>query len=154
MSKSEKNPSIARRIWDRVIKNTSGVFNSDGRASLDPKPMAIPVGLSVPESLDMKLARLFRQEHFLRSLREEGLESFEESQDFDLDDDEVDPVLDTPYQRHAALAALQAVDRGHATPPDYIAGRAAQERIREARKAKSAAKSPKAIVAEDEPDLI
>lgn len=130
---------LYQRIWDRVIKNPDPVFNNQGEASLDPTPMAIPIGMQIPESLDMKLARLFRADHFRRKMAEQGMETFEEASNFGPDDD--DPTEAPPqtlYQRHAQIAALQAVDRGLASPPPKEAYDA-RDRVAEGRKAKKAA---------------
>lgn len=160
MSKSKMN--IAQRIWARVIKQKDVVddegqvlaeFDDRGLVKLDNTPMAIPAGLSIPESLDMKLARLFREDHFRRSLAAEDLETFEESQDFGFLDDD-DDIPDTPYQRHAALAAVQAADRGLTSPFDVSAGIAARERINAAKAAKKAGEKPANKPASKEADKI
>lgn len=147
---SKNRPNIAERIWARVIKEKKSLFNNNGEALLDPTPMAIPTGMSIPESLDAKLERLFRADHFRRQLAEQDLETFEESQDFGPDDDDDLDVPMSPYQRHASIAAMQAADRGISKPFPMKDAQAASERVS---KAKAAAKSPKAIEAEAQPAL-
>jgi len=72
-----------------------GIFKD--REVPDPKPMAIPVGFKRPETLAEQVARLVRTEDFRRSLGKEHHESFEEADDFDVDDD-IDPF--SPFERH------------------------------------------------------
>lgn len=148
-----KTKSIAQRIWARVRKRPDSVFDADGRAQLDPTPMAIPTGMQIPESLDMKLARLFRQDAFRRSLEAEDLETFEESQDFgfiDRDDDQ----MQTVYQQHHMLASIQAADRKGQKPLiqpfDEEKGKQARERVKKAGE-KPAEKTPAATAAASSP---
>lgn len=65
-----------------------------GREVPDPRPMQIPAGFKRPETLAEQVQRLVRTT-ISRRAQEEGFETFEESEDFDVDDD-VDPS--TPYE--------------------------------------------------------
>lgn len=60
----------------------------------DPKPVAIPAGFKRPETLAEQVQRLVRTS-ISRQAAEQGFETFEESEDFDVDD-EFDPS--TPYE--------------------------------------------------------
>lgn len=66
-----------------------------GREVPDPKPVAIPAGFKRPETLQEQVARLVRTT-LSRQAEAQGFESFEESQDFDIPDDPVDPS--TPFE--------------------------------------------------------
>lgn len=61
-----------------------------GREYVDPTPVEWPLGLSVPESLEQKIARMVRTSvsAFAES---QGAESFDEADDFDVDDPEALP---------------------------------------------------------------
>lgn len=62
----------------------------------DPNPMQIPAGFRRPPTLAEQVARLVRSERFMQEARDAGFETFEEAEDFDIDDDPVDPS--TPYE--------------------------------------------------------
>jgi len=66
-----------------------------GREVPDPKPLEIPVGFKRPETLQEQIRRLVHSEHFQRDREAAGEETFEEADDFDVDDD-FDPS--TPYE--------------------------------------------------------
>lgn len=81
-----------------------------GREVPDPKPMAMPSGFRRPETLQEQVARLVRSRLSEIAL-EQGAESFEESEDFDVDD-EFDP--NTPYEEFFDPALQRAV-----TPEEF-----------------------------------
>lgn len=60
---------------------------------LDPNPVA--VSIDNVESVDQKIKRLIREDRLLQQSQNEGFETFEEADDFDLDDDE---ILPSPYE--------------------------------------------------------
>lgn len=57
---------------------------------VDPRPLAIPAGMELPETAEQKMARMIRTE-LSRQAAEAGFESFEDANDFDCPDD--DPTL-------------------------------------------------------------
>lgn len=62
----------------------------------DPQPVSMPAGFKRPETLEERIRRLVRSERFAQAMAEQGVESFDEANDFDIDDDPVDPA--TPYE--------------------------------------------------------
>lgn len=66
-----------------------------GREVLDPTPVAIPVGFQKPESLAETIRRLVRTEEFRRAVERQGMETFEEADDFEVGED-YDPS--SPYE--------------------------------------------------------
>lgn len=66
-----------------------------GREVLDPNPAAMPLGFKRPESLADTIRRLIRHE-VSQAAQESGDETFEDADDFDVDDDPADPS--TPYE--------------------------------------------------------
>lgn len=60
----------------------------------DPRPMQVPAGMKRPETLQEQVARLVRGA-ISREAEEAGFETFDESEDFDVDD-EFDPR--TPFE--------------------------------------------------------
>jgi hypothetical protein len=78
------------------VQVTAGILR-DGREEVDPVPMSPPVGY-VPEPSIMEMIRsMIRDERFRQNLENEEYETFEEADDFDIDDDPLDPL--TEYER-------------------------------------------------------
>lgn len=65
-----------------------------GREVPDPRPLQIPAGFKRPETLAETVQRLVRGQ-LSRQAQEQGFETFEESEDFDIGD-EID--MSTPYE--------------------------------------------------------
>jgi len=62
---------------------------------LDPTPLALPVGLKQPPTLQEQIRRMIRSEELRRAAEAAGHETFEESDDFEVGDD-YDPK--SPYE--------------------------------------------------------
>lgn len=101
-----------------------------GREYVEPTPVEWPLGVSVPESLEQKIARMVRL-GVSDFAAQHGAETFEESDDFDVDDPEALPgtthELDDDQER--IRSDMEAVRR---IPPQF---RAAFERDMERRRA-------------------
>lgn len=69
-------------------------FDEAGHEIPDSRPVALPTGFKKPESLHAQIQRLVRT-HISREAQEQGMETFDEADDFDVDDD-FDPH--TPYE--------------------------------------------------------
>lgn len=67
----------------------------DGKEYGDPVPMAPPVGMSRPLTLAEQIRSMVRRE-LSDAAHSQGFETFEEADDFDIDDDPLDPH--TPYE--------------------------------------------------------
>lgn len=76
-----------RSKWD--------TFNERGQFIPDPTPVEVPLKLRRPLSLQDEIKRFVRSELSQRA-EDEGYESFEESDDFDIDDDEGE--FASPYE--------------------------------------------------------
>lgn len=68
----------------------------DGSERPDPRPMFIPLKRNVP--LAERVRSLVRNELLARELDEQGIESFEEADDFNVEEDPPDPT--TPYEEN------------------------------------------------------
>lgn len=77
-----------------VVQAINGL-DADGHEVPDPRPLTLPSGFKRPETLAEQVQRLVRN-HLSRIAEESGAESFEEAEDFDVDDDPSDPA--TPYE--------------------------------------------------------
>lgn len=71
------------------------VFDEFGRQIPDPRPVEVPIAFQRPLSLQDEIKRFVRLELSKRAAAQE-LESFEEADDFDVDDE--DPLPVTPYE--------------------------------------------------------
>lgn len=109
-----------------------------GREYLDDTPVEWPVGVQVPESLDQKIARMIRV-GVSQYAQAQGAESFEEADDFDVEDPEALPesVHELDDDQERIMRDQEAVRR---IPPQFreaferdIARRRAEEEARLAR---------------------
>lgn len=67
-------------------------FDKEGRRELpDPTPVELPLRLRKPETQEDMMRRIVLEEHLSRQAREEGLETFAEADDFEIDEDP-DPI--------------------------------------------------------------
>lgn len=74
-------------IKEKVKKTFEKWFDKEGREHPDPTPVAMPIGFEKPESLEEKIRRLTRNEAAIMA-QARGQETFEEADDFDVEDDE------------------------------------------------------------------
>lgn len=70
-------------------------LNNNGHEVLDSTPLALPLGFKKPESLDDQIRRLVRT-HISAQAQEQGFETWEDADDFDIPDDQADPA--TPFE--------------------------------------------------------
>lgn len=73
-------------------------LNDKGAEVPDPVPIELPAGFSIPETIAQSIQRLVRGA-VSRAAHEQGLETFEESEDFDMDEEEDDDKT-SPYETH------------------------------------------------------
>lgn len=78
---------------ERPIKSK---LNENGAEIPDPVPMAPPLGYKKQPSLHDRIRDMVRGEHLRLAALQAGAETFDEADDFDIEDDEVDPS--TPYE--------------------------------------------------------
>lgn len=89
-------------------------LDEHGNEVPDPIPVAVPIGNRAPESIDARIARILN--HSLKAdLEKRGLETFEEADDFDIEDDPIDPT--TPWEKNYDLATAHAAHAGVVSEP-------------------------------------
>lgn len=66
-------------------------FDEMGREILDPTPVEMPVGMKRPESLQQMIQRLVRAQ-ISQQAQQQGFESFEDANDFDIDEEDDLPL--------------------------------------------------------------
>lgn len=98
MSKKNVEPEYwLPPVFDADGVQASSGIGSDGKEYPDPVPMAPPVGYSAPPDLMTMIRSMIKSEEIRRKLDEDGFETFEEADDFDIEDDPLDPM--TAYEK-------------------------------------------------------
>lgn len=100
-------------------------YDSEGREIPDPRPMAVPFGWDRPLTLAEQIKRMVRVE-LSREAAANELESFEEADDFDVDEDMPEftsayEVRDLIPEEPTANAAPPAAPGGASAPPGATA---------------------------------
>jgi len=70
-------------------------LDAKGREILDPTPLALPVGFKHPPTLSEQMEQMFRSYEVNRAIANQGHETFDEANDFDVEDDPDE--LSSPY---------------------------------------------------------
>lgn len=86
-------------------------FDDRGRECPDPRPVSVPHGWARPLSLHEEIKRFVRSE-LSRAAADQEAETFEESDDFEVEDD---PEWVSPYE--VPEAPLEAIDVKDPDPP-------------------------------------
>lgn len=135
MKKSEKStasklPEITFLIPECIDHEgcqVTSAIGSDGKEYPDPIPTAPPIGYQNPPDLMTMIRTMIQSEALRQKLAQEDFETFEEADDFEIEDDPIDPL--TPYEKvfepNPALAKkpIAAEAAGVAqTPPAAPAG--------------------------------
>lgn len=97
-------------------------FNTKGAEISDRTPVAMPLGWKRPESIEEKMRRIIRESLSQRAM-EEGFETFDESDDFDMGDEDGLPM---PYSPHEMTTMQEdfvpsAPEKRRRTPADPAA---------------------------------
>lgn len=93
------------------------ILDDRGREVGDPVPMAPPVGVSRPLTLAEQLRLMVRRE-LSAAAADQGFETFEDADDFDIDDDPLDPhtvyeaVFDPQPNIGGKDGSAESVDQG------------------------------------------
>lgn len=70
-------------------------YDKDGRQIPDTRPVETPLNFRAPPTINQMIQQMVRTE-LSKNAQEQGFESFEESEDFDIEDDP-DPVSDYEF---------------------------------------------------------
>lgn len=79
------------------VKGLSG-YNDKGEEIPDPTPLEPPVDFERPLPLAEEIRRLVRSQAIITDLDRAGIETFDEADDFDVDDDQADPT--SPWEEN------------------------------------------------------
>lgn len=85
------------KVFKKVRKWLRDKLDDNGWEKLDDKPIEIPVGFERPLTMEEQVRRLMNVEYMRqRELGNSDFESPEDADDFDIEDDPIDP--NTPYE--------------------------------------------------------
>lgn len=79
---------------ERRVKDAHQKFDESGREMMDPLPIAPPIGYKKAPSIAEQIRNMIKSEKLRQEAEAQGYESFEEADDFDVDD--FDPK--SPYE--------------------------------------------------------
>lgn len=98
MAKSEKKfDQVPLSACNDLGEQIRAFLSEDGRKEIgDPVPVAPPVGMTRPMTTEERFRRIIRSEHLARIAEAQGADTFEEAEDFDVEDDPIPPL--TPYE--------------------------------------------------------
>jgi len=104
-------------VTGEVLDHKGRRLTPEGREILDPTPVAPPVGYKKQPSMADHIRDMVRSERLRQEAEAAGAESFEEADDFDVDDD---PEISTPYEVYETEPVRELARRlkeEEATPP-------------------------------------
>lgn len=99
-------------------------LTDQGEEILDPTPVQIPIELRKSESMDERIRRIIQHSASVAA-QAQGLETFDEADDFDIDDDPIDPS--TPWEKDFDQAQVQGVRAGIIAQPNPLDPRRMEE---------------------------
>lgn len=82
---------------EEMFKDGKSIMLPDGSERPDPRPMELPVGFERPESIQDLIKRLVTDQRIREELETSDVESFEEADDFDVEDD---VPVNSPYEEN------------------------------------------------------
>lgn len=130
---------VFKMVKRAMSKNRDNVpvLNDQGDEMVSSKPMSASLKVQRRESIEEMLARLIRSEDHRRALQSADIETFDEADDFDVNDD---MDLSSPYEEDFDHARIAAVDKGLVKAPDAKAAKEAKSRLKAYYEAKTAKK--------------
>ncbi len=100
------------------------ILNGHGHENLSSKPISLPMGYKIPETLAEQVARLVRKENFHTAMGGPEAETFEEADDFDVGDD-FDPT--SPFEQ-----VFDPILQRDITAAEYMTNQAEYKKLYEA----------------------
>lgn len=110
--KGNETETPQRRVKDAHLK-----FDDLGREIMDPTPIAPPIGYRKQPSIAEQMRAMIRSERLREEAAAQGYESFEEADDFDVDDD-FDPT--SPFEEQFEPLPQENLDDRLKTLGDHI----------------------------------
>lgn len=88
---------VSQELYEKLKNLTEGELDEHGRELCNPIPVAVPAGLKRPLSLTEQIQRVLRRDLSYQA-QKQGHETFEEADDFDVDDGFDGPPINTRYE--------------------------------------------------------
>lgn len=134
-------------------------FTPDGLEIPDPTPVAIPAGFKKPDSLQ-DLVRRFVAVQMSAAAVDQGMESFEEANDFDVDEPDFEDrptkyeemADEVPIERRPRSVSKQPVGDDAVPSPDESGGKEAAGKAKLPKKAKKEVKPIQADIEDSDTD--
>lgn len=130
-----------KEAYDELHFEINGVvtphIDDKGREILDPTPIAPPVGFVERESIVDRVRAMVAGNNLQRLAELEGKDTFDEADDFDVDDDPI-PMRDTPYENEFDPPVRELVNAGSRS----LAAKAKKAAEEEAAKASGSPDNP------------
>lgn len=89
---------IQATFHEETGEQVAASIGKDGKEYPDPVPIAPPLNYTPPPDLMTMIRTMVQSERLRHELLQQGFETEEEADDFDIEDDPIDPL--TPYERH------------------------------------------------------
>lgn len=99
--------------FNEFEEQISSAIGADGKEYPDSTPMELPVGMKQGPTLADMIKRMVQHQLLAVAAEQEGFDTFEEAEDFDLEDDPLDPQ--TPYE--AVFDPPKPPPGGRGAPP-------------------------------------
>lgn len=117
MAKEKTFMELVAATFDEDGVQVGSAIGSDGKEYPDPVPMEPPVGYNAPPDIMTLIRSMVRSQEVMRLQDLAGIDTEEEANDFDLEDDPLDPL--TPYEKvfEAPSGALAAGANGGDSQP-------------------------------------
>lgn len=108
------------KLLEKAVDKVRGLcgYNAQGEEIPDSTPVELPVGFTRPKTLQETMRDLLRNEEVRRALEKHDMETFEEADDFEMEDEDRDPRFpaNSPYEQDfdpdGVIAKEQAIKSG------------------------------------------
>jgi len=109
-------PVMQEAMYDEDGVQITAEIGADGKEYGDPVPYMPETGVKLHDDMTDLIKRLIAQESFNAYVRHEEFETMEEADDFDIEDDPLDPL--TPYEEYFMPARERPGGQGRVNTPD------------------------------------
>src|SRR5262245_12009423 len=111
-SAPSSSPSfLIEPTFDNGGVQASAGIDQQGKEVPDPVPMSPPIGYTPPQQLD-ELIRAYVRRELSAAAAQDDFETFDEADDFDIEDDPLDPLTEYEKIFEAPVVPPQAASKG------------------------------------------
>lgn len=98
---------VSKELFDKMKELRTAYIGDDGREVNNPRPMTIPAGFNRPPTLQEQIQRCMKVE-LSKQAMQQGYESWEEANDFDIEEDFENDPIDSQYVVHEMIPEIPA----------------------------------------------